>query len=911
MGSVDSGWNPPAAVNPGADVTTCSPYDLTSSMGGYNPYCNMIVGLCTNEPGNADYETHCPNAQHANYIYDDNGNKTYYNTCLQQPIQQCTLYGTGVSSPIPAARICSAQNVGACWSRSLCNAVGASWQAVQGQGGTFICTNNPACPANTNIGAQVACSGCGDATSCNTTMLAAPLANSDLECACCYSASVNSATGKCNLDAKCVDSSGNACVCAAGPVPQQINSKDPTVRTCTWGCGVPAGDTGCGWASQTSQCLLQCSPQANVCDNCGGSLCDAPCFWTSEDACAEHSGSQTACTAASSSVGGGCAWSAPTSTCASACAGLAGPTGTQTASQSTCASNAGCFWNEVGGASGTGACQPATGVCMLGSNLCEGISPGCGASPTSVTSTNSTSSANSAKSVARLSAKSNSSVSAKVKAKANVAALKKIGKSRLAQSNKSNKGSTTNTTSAFPTTLETAVHAVRDAVGSSAYTSAVNQSLQRVACVRMPTGFVNNATPATYQNTTSAVTGCLPNVFVPSLSAGGGANVVSLFRNQANYPPVSAGASSGNIKQCYSGSSNTSFSGGSNQSASFLYNTTCLASSSTTATTTDLPTPTVAMDFCGCNQSIAAGDDATCGTGTTYGNYDRLCWVDPSSGANTALGSGVQGGFTLRQASAFGANGGGQSDTNGVYDALYTTPDSDLFNYVALPSTNIDLWVQANTTTAQQTRLFMILRIYYWILLTTATDMQTLSQLGLSTFLNNAGYDEDKNLPYVPLSSDTATLAASLSFYSTQPLLVYEKDAAGKYTSPAFYTMQELKEGIYSQDGECSTSAAPAAVPNATTLLTQLSMWTYDSTKAGLQGNVARDGMTSSTVNTSSASLQVQEGQQLRGLMQGTFGYCNMWFTENAFVGGTIGAAAAMLAIAVVYVVLYNKFIKK
>ena len=494
-----------------------------------------------------------------------------------------------------------------------------------------------------------------------------------------------------------------------------------------------------------------------------------------------------------------------------------------------------------------------------------------------------------------------------------MAALKQKGRLRLAQSNSSsnlNGSSGVQPSGPSPTSVESAAYAVRDAVGSAAYTSAVNQSLQRVACVRMPTGFVNNPTPTTYQSTTSAVTGCLPNVFVPSLSAGGGANVVSLFRNQANYPQVSAEASSGNIKQCYSGSSNTAFSGGSNQSASFLYETTCLASSSTTASTSNLPTPTVAMDFCGCNQGVAAGEDATCGTGTTYGNYDRLCWVDPSFGANTALGSGVQGGFTLRQASAFGANGGGQSDTNGVYDALYTTPDSDLFNYVALPSTNIDLWVQANTTTAQQNRLFMILRIYYWILLTTSTDMQTLSQLGLSTFLNNAGYDEDKNVPYVPLSSDTATLASSLSFYATQPLLVYEKDANGNYTSPAFYTMQELKEGIYSQNVDCSTSAAPAAVPDAAKLLSQLSMWTYDSTKAGLQGNVARDGMTSSTVNTSSASLQVQEGQQLRGLLQGTFGYCNMWFTENEFVGGTIGAAAAMLVLAVVYVVLYNKFIK-
>ena len=88
-------------------------------------------------------------------------------------------------------------------------------------------------------------------------------------------------------------------------------------------------------------------------------------------------------------------------------------------------------------------------------------------------------------------------------------------------------------------------------------------------------------------------------------------------------------------------------------------------------------------------------------------------------------------------------------------------------------------------------------------------------------------------------------------------------------------------------------------------------MWTYDSNKSGLGGNVARDGMTTATVDTSDPRQQVEEGQRLRGLLQGTFGYCNMWYTTNAFVGGTLGTASAMLVLAIGYVLLRHFILKK
>ena len=140
------------------------------------------------------------------------------------------------------------------------------------------------------------------------------------------------------------------------------------------------------------------------------------------------------------------------------------------------------------------------------------------------------------------------------------------------------------------------------------------------------------------------------------------------------------------------------------------------------------------------------------------------------------------------------------------------------------------------------------------------------------------------------------------------PLLVYENDGHGNYTVPAFYTLQELKEGIYSQDTQHQTSSVPTPVPDAAALLSQLSMWTYNSENNGLNGNVARDGMTLATVDASDGQGQVNESQNLRGLLQGTYGYCNMWYTTDAFVGDTFGTAVALLLLAVLYVLLYRKY---
>lgn len=306
------------------------------------------------------------------------------------------------------------------------------------------------------------------------------------------------------------------------------------------------------------------------------------------------------------------------------------------------------------------------------------------------------------------------------------------------------------------------------------------------------------------------------------------------------------------------------------------------------------------MDYCGCSKH---GSSTTPCPQEVYSTNDRLCWVNPQRDTD-----GWRGGFTLRQASTFGDIGTKGGIHNGIYDTSGTTQAAELYNYVALPSTNIDLWMQTNTTVDRRNRFFMVLRMYYWILLTIDTSQQGMSELGFSTFLNNAGYDEDKNVPFIPLNSSPATLSTRLAFYSTQPLLVYEKGAqSGEYDQPAFYTMQELMEGVYSQDADTyATSASAAPIPDAANLISQLSMWTYDSNKSGLGGNVARDGMTTATVDSASPSQQVEEGQRLRGLLQGTFGYCNMWYTTNSFVGGTLGTASAMVALAIGYVLLHH-----
>jgi hypothetical protein len=862
----NSNWSPPNSDYPTAGCDVVDDSSNMKTLGQYNPYCNMIAGLCTTDPNNLDYEPSCPNAQHANYLTTDT--HEYYSDCYQQPIQQCTLFAkaadaTGVTSIIPPERTCSAINPGACWSRSLCNLVGASWQASPDDPAAHFCTKTPSCPAISGVSyTQTACVGCGDATSCNSTLLAADAENPCAQC--CASTGINAATGKCNTPAPaCKDASGNACACVAGPVMQaQAKGSDGSTRTCKWGCGAALPDTGCGWSDDQSQCLLQCRPGANVCDNCGGPMCTAPCFWSSDDPCADHT-LPADCNDAS--LRGACAWNGTAEVCESACNGKQ--------SQADCGSAATtCFWNPVA-KSGAGACQPTSGACMLGAPLCNG--------DVSVSASNS---ASHSASVANFASASKSKRSVKQQR----AQEQQQEQQQKAQQQEHQKAQQQEQQQQAKRLMAQAALRLEQAAASEAYGNAVNQSLQSVYCVRMPSGFMNSIMPKT--ETPSAVTGCLPNVFQPQLTGN-----PSLFYNQTGY------ADADSSMKCYAGADNTTFSPVGGRTTPYFG--TCLMSSESTVDKLTPPKP--ADNFCGCDTSKSSycpTDDKN------VSPDDYICWVEPQP--TTSSGSGVQGGFALRQASLFGGKSASGSQTRGIYDvsSLYG-PDNDLYKFVASPSTNVDLWAQVNTTAAQQNRLFMFMRIYYWILLTSDASLAGMNQLGLSTFLNNAGYDEKTNKPFVPLDSPTSVLAARLQFYATQPLLVYEKDSFGEHTIAAFYTLQELKEGIYTQDTSHQTSAAPTPVPDAAALLSQLSMWTYNAENNGLNGNVARDGMTLATVNTQDAQGQVNEGQSLRGLLQGTYGYCNMWYTTDQFVGGTFGTAAALVLLVVAYVLLYRKYV--
>ena len=838
IGADGDSWSPPS----GAAYNTSVGYDTAGTgvdpaeagIGNYNPYCNMIAGICTSNPSLPDYDPNCRGELYANYISKGTDNhEAYYNRCYQQPIQACTLYTNSKETPLVASHVCSLTNHAACWNRSLCSAVGASWTPMFNSGGTadgFVCTKTPSCPsAVTSASTEASCSACTDKTSCLASR-AMPITKT-AECSCCY----EQQTAATCTTTKCLRQDDHTpCPCSWGPVPQRPTTNAPFA--CTEGCGLTI-NSGCGWDDQRNQCILACNPQANVCDNCAGPSCGPPCYWgTDEDA--------------------GCS----VKTTSASCAGAADP---------------GCFWND------DAACVSSKGRCVLGADLCASADD----SNTAAACTSGARSRPAGTIGRRPAGTTRPSGRARQTSRGGSGISSSAARLTHLTTGMRSDESATSTASA---STRASTHA--QSVAGAAYLGAANSNMRHLYCVRMPSGFANFSSTS-ISTDPNAPAGCLPNVFYPLVSSD---SAIPLFNNTATSLPNPSSKTPS--RTCYNVSTYQPFTGAGTSDAS-VYATTCVTAVGTN------PQIELTAYTCGCPADVCTGD-----TGAATTN-DYVCWVNPvvASGQTT-------GGFMLRQASMFGGVGMGK---RGIYDVGDNDSeiDEEMYFYVALPSENIVLWEQTNTADSQVKRLFMFLRIYYWILLTVDASSQGMSQLGLSTFLNDAGWDKKSNSPTVTLDSGLGELRQT-SFYSTQPLLVYEKNSTdGKYDSPAFYTMQELREGVYSQSNTSAgyvTSATPTLLPDAQAYIAQLSMWSYNNGDNGLSGNVARDGMTMvAMAGPNDPAGQLSEGQKMQGLLQGTFGYCNLWFTGDAFVGGTLGTACGMLALAIIYCVVRKRLTKK
>jgi hypothetical protein len=894
---------------PGKDVDGNSPG--TAGVGGtYNPYCNMIAGFCSTDPADKDYDPTCLGAAHANYVTKGSGTSdAYFNKCYHQPVQLCTLYqnnGTSDSSAgddAPAVfgkdKECSTVNKGACWNRALCSAVGASWEPVLNGGGVYqghICTTTPSCPSSkTNTSQQSTCDSCATKTSCNAKLMV-PLAHgqksSDNPCSCCNTLTTEAGcTAAAASAASCKDGSGGTCDCAWGPVPQVVAENDVTggMQGCKMGCSAKMPSSDCGWDDQRGECILACDPNGNVCDNCTSTGCTPPCFWTSDPdktaACSKY-------------------------TLESDCLGQKDPSGLPL-----------CHYDAD-----TTTCTLAAGACTLGPNVCNtdpdpptaGMGAGMGMSAgagqrrpafTKLTAALPSRVSSGYAQVQRMTRQKAEDDRRRAAARPRPhRALNFDGTAGYCGSSMTGASRHAASVAAGPEAQgkEPPVTAAELAEAAAAsYKDSLNDSLRRLYCVRLPSAFVNSDS-AGQKAQQNLVNGCLPNVFKP-LSEDEDLHV---FYNKCG--PLGGADKPGNRTDCCYAVSDGSLqfgdNGGNNQPKPLLSGT-CYSDETATDPTT-LPPPTFTNYTCGC-----PGQDGptstTCMLHAT--TNDHLCWVNPQQAGGAGGGGAVghYGGFLMRQASTFG--GADRGGTHGLYATSGGTTglDEDMYDYAALPSTNVVTWTQMNRGARQQRRLFMFLRIYYWIILSHGTNSQTMTELGVSTFLNNGGWDTHTQKPVISITdAHQQQDLAETAFYDTQPLLVYGKDTA---KTPYFYTLQELKEGIYEADPVTGKpKSKPTAIKDADYYMGQLSMWTYNEDTDGLSGEPARDGMSAAnpSQDSSDPAAQIEEGQQLRGLLQGTYGYCELWFTNSQFIGGTLGSAAGMLALIVIYLVARHYMLK-
>jgi hypothetical protein len=207
-----------------------------------------------------------------------------------------------------------------------------------------------------------------------------------------------------------------------------------------------------------------------------------------------------------------------------------------------------------------------------------------------------------------------------------------------------------------------------------------------------------------------------------------------------------------------------------------------------------------------------------------------------------------------------------------------------------------------NTTVEQRHRVFMFARILYWLLLTANTKEQTLSQLGLSCFVNNLGYNSSTMQPNA-LLTDKAVSGATM--YSTQPILVWDGG------TPYFYTLQELREGAI-DPSKGIVSSKRTMLPNSAKYLKQITMWCYSAETLGITPNVSSHGFNVAVPGDGEDSgTQLSEAENLKALMYGSTGYCQLFWTSDKWVGSTLGIACVIFAILTSYAVFKNVQLNK
>lgn len=915
--------------------------NLSGSLGYANPYCNVIAGICQRtDPGRPDYDPDCPPEQQANHLFGDGDTANYKSTCAQQPISGCGLYSiSGMSNPVSSdARVCSSSNQSACWSRALCNTVGGTWTLDSANGG-YYCSDTPSCPAETLYNSDPGggeCLNCTDEAEC----VAKTFDNTGCDCstitpqASC-TGSESDTYGENMSGVK--NSSGVTCKCAW------------TDGACTSTINLPT-KTGCQWSAGTG-CVVGCLPSDNICDNCNSSTCEAPCTWggmvNSVTITDPGEGYDQNTTATFVSATGSGAEATVSVSSGEVTAITVSDEGSGYQDAPTVAINSGS-----GGSGFKGTAVVVNGV-VKEITIQDGGSNYGSSGATTVSLTGTSGKGFSATVQVSLVEFSNGSIQgfditdggtgygpvvsisggggSGAEAVATVSSGKitaidvidfgtdytstptvtvtGAGKGATAtatyQTGTISAVTVTNTGYGYPDSGVTITfsgsptkQAAATVKSSGSCFLGVNvcdpdqeaAELSKLYVVRIPGSFLADglSTLSVLQTDESVNFGCLPNVFIPDVANSTGETFLGNCSTTDGYQEKFPDASN-----CCQPTTTSQITTASYKS---IMRATCVSKSG--ATTGD--NPSLSDDYtCGCltlsESEYCYGDAAQQSgdtTSTYYNSNDMLCFVNYGATPN-------QGGFILREADTFTESSGG-TKYNGIYTTTGTAPSPDLYNYVAEPSTNIVTWEQMNTTSDQLKRLYMFLRVLYWLILTSGSSEQDLSQLGLSTFVNNLGYSDSNMLPNVYLSDSGISDA---DMYATQPLLVW--DTSGSSPVPAFYTLQELKEGIIDVSAGILSSKR-TAVAGAEDYLKQVTMWCYSPTTLGVSGNVASSGFNVTIASSSDSGTQLIEASNLRGLMYGSMGYCDLWLTSDAFVGATLGVACLIFAILVAYAVIKN-----
>jgi hypothetical protein len=937
-----------------------------------NPYCNAIIGLCqSTDSSRADYDADCPAERQANYISGSNGNRNYFSTCAQQPIQACTAYITSTTSTNNVAdsgRVCGIDSKQNCFTKTLCTAMDGYWTWDSVNQGYYCSSTSLAetCPSEslytsssstTPCAASGSCSSCGQQSSCE----AANFVGNDACAAACSALSTQ---------VKCTGSNSSTCGTTTSTVVMPTSGQSVKCK-CAWTDGactatVPlATSSQCSWTGTT--CVSGCNPSANVCDTCANSgTCTAPCSWdgfvdsvvvtnggsgysadtveaylsgtsgeggsgasfvvnlapgqvTSIEVTSEGSGyaavpkvvitrpsgSGTSSDSqddavATATVLNGVVVSIFVVSGGSMYSSTSPPTVTL-ATTSTSAKNFSATAQVVNGAvqsitiqnGGTGygpvvSFDPSTyGAIAQAQVGTDGkissvtvIDPGSGFTSTpKVTITGSSSTKTNATLVATALIGSISSIDV-----VNTGTGYSVGSQYLLTISGEGKGSGASALANVKGScflgvnvcglLTSSQGGTSDTISTSSGSTS-SDALENLYVVRLPSAF--HAT-LTSTSTTSTVSGCLPNVFVPDV-----ANDSNLpFLNNCDAAVVAVAEKvTAEVGGSYrSGCPATATATTTTPVSTATFKTTCLRKTSTTAALSK-------NDYwCGC-PSTSGEPASTCqDTGTSaYSDDDYLCYVKYDSAAKN-------GGFVLRSVASF--------DSASCASALYNpTCSSDKYNdlalYAATTGTSVNMWSQVNVSDQQSTRLFMFLRVFYWLLLTTDTSTKTMTELGLSTFVNDLGYTG--TTPNVSMTAATDLQASA--YYKTQPLLVTDDDG-----TPHFYTLQELLEGALPSDAT-TVSTERVILANQQLYLSQLNMWCFNPSSMGLSTDLSASGfnvlLTTETSNTAGALAQAT---LFRGLHYGAFGYCSTWFTSDLFVGLTLGFGSVLLA-GVVSLIVY------